>query len=253
MSRGSWQESYRRKYGLEVTEQDGAVVKSARCKFCMFFGRQVNSDGRKRGARGTDQFFNIPLRTDAIQRHLLTQHADSLKEYQEGTPATQEKFFDDSISRANTMDNYVDFESDTINMDIDRKIIDEVIAELMFRPDDELNAAGDDDEDCINADRDKKIANLKKNALKLFKKECYDDVKEDGDYSYKVTIKNAQRFKLVIAYVSSGLSFRKVSAVIQNTTYHLNIARTAWCLFTRWRQPLRPSVSPSSVSSSATW
>jgi hypothetical protein len=37
-SRGSWQLSYRRKYALEVIQQEGACVKEARCKFCKYFG-----------------------------------------------------------------------------------------------------------------------------------------------------------------------------------------------------------------------
>jgi hypothetical protein len=38
-SRGMWQHSYPRKYGMEVTEQEGARVKAARCRFCKYYGR----------------------------------------------------------------------------------------------------------------------------------------------------------------------------------------------------------------------
>jgi hypothetical protein len=71
-----WQRSYSRKYGLEVTEQKGAHVKVAHCRFCKYYGRQVPPSNRKRGPRKTDQFYTVPFRVDLIVKHLEGQHVD---------------------------------------------------------------------------------------------------------------------------------------------------------------------------------
>ncbi len=80
-SRGMWQRSYPRKYGLEMTEQEGACVKAARCRFCKYYGRQVPLSNRKRGPRKTDQFYTVPFRADLIVKHLEGQHTDKWAEY----------------------------------------------------------------------------------------------------------------------------------------------------------------------------
>jgi hypothetical protein len=69
-SRGSWQLSYRCKYALEVTRQEGACVKEARYKFCKYFDRQVLLNNRKRGPHRTNQFYAVPFRANLMLKHV---------------------------------------------------------------------------------------------------------------------------------------------------------------------------------------
>ncbi len=80
-SRGMWQRSYPRKYGLEVTKQEGAHVKAAHCRFCKYYGRHVLLSNRKRGPRKTEQFYMVLFRADFIVKHLEGQHINKWADY----------------------------------------------------------------------------------------------------------------------------------------------------------------------------
>ncbi|CAM6057369.1 unnamed protein product [Sphagnum tenellum] len=217
MARGIWQSSYKRKYGLLVTQQDGLRVKGTRCKFCKYFGREVSLDNRKRGARKTNQFYTEPFRTDVITRHLENQHASKWAEYSALSADDQDRFFDNLQPHANTMFYYLDTESDEINLVLSIAIVEVVIGNMMFRPKDELDADDVDDLARIG-DRNRKITLLRRAALQLFKN---NEVGND----YTVCIKTVMRFKLAIQHVSCGLSFRQVAAVVEHTRSTCNIAK----------------------------
>ncbi|CAK9874003.1 unnamed protein product [Sphagnum jensenii] len=111
-----WQHSYMRKYGLEVTKQEGAHVKAARCRFCKYYGRQVPLSNRKHGPRKTDHFYTVPSCANLSVKHLEGQHADKWAEYIALLPGEQETFFDSVQPHANTMYHYMDMEGDEINL-----------------------------------------------------------------------------------------------------------------------------------------
>ncbi len=140
-----WQHSYSRKYGLEVTEQQGAHIKAARCRFCKYYGRQVSLSNRKRGPRKTDQFYMVPFRADLIVKHLEGQHIDKWAEYVALSPGEQDTFFDSMQPRTNTMYHYMDMEGDEINLVVSTEIVDVIIGEMLFRLEYELDTADDDD------------------------------------------------------------------------------------------------------------
>ncbi|ETV92087.1 hypothetical protein H310_13506 [Aphanomyces invadans] len=123
----------RRKYALDITSQDGLVVKSAHCKFCFYFGRCVATEAggikRKRGPRTTNQFFGEQFRSEVITKHMQSQHSEKWTEYSAQSSARQDSFLDMTIPRANTMHNYIDVDSDEINL-----VISVIIGEMMFRP-----------------------------------------------------------------------------------------------------------------------
>ncbi|CAM6023710.1 unnamed protein product [Sphagnum balticum] len=133
-SRDMWQHSYSRKYGLEVTEQEGACVKAARCRFCKYYGRQVPLNNRKRGPCKTDQFYTVPFCVDLIVKHLEGQHTDKWAEYVALSPNEQDMFFDSVQPRTNTMYHYMDMEGDEINLVVFTKIVDVIIDEMFFVP-----------------------------------------------------------------------------------------------------------------------
>jgi hypothetical protein len=204
-----WQCSYPHKYGLEVTEQEGVCVKAARCKFCKYYGRQVPLSNRKCDPRKTDQFYTVPFRVDLIVKHLEGQHADKWAKYVALSLGEQDTFFDSVQPRTNTMYHYMDMEGDKINLVVSTEIVDVIIGEMLFRPEDELNAADDDDLANVG-DRNRNIKKLRRSALQLFK------LNENKD-GYTVSIKRVMRFKLTIQHVSCGLSFRQVMMTIEQT------------------------------------
>jgi len=216
-SHGMWQRSYPCKYGLEVTEQEGACVKAAHCRFCKYYSRQVPLSNRKRGPRKTDQFYTVPFRADLIVKHLEGQHTDKWAEYVTLSPSEQDTFFNLVQPRANTMYHYMDMEGDEINLVVSTKIVDVIIDEMLFRPEDELDAANDDDLAGIS-DRNRNIEKLRRSALQLFK------LNENKD-GYTVSIKRVMRFKLAIQHVSCGLSFRQVVMTIEQTKNTCKIAK----------------------------
>jgi hypothetical protein len=74
-SHGSWRQlTYRRKYALEVTRQEGVCVKEARCKFCKYFSRQVLLNNRKRGPHRIDQFYAVLFRADLMLKCVEGRH-----------------------------------------------------------------------------------------------------------------------------------------------------------------------------------
>jgi hypothetical protein len=133
-----WRRSYSCKYGLEVTEQEGARVKAARWRFCKYYGRQVSLSNHKHGPHKTDQFYTVPFRANLIVKHLEGQHTDKWVEYVALSPGEQDTFFDSVQPRANTMYHYMDMEGDEINLVVSTEIIDVIIGEMLFHPEDEL-------------------------------------------------------------------------------------------------------------------
>ncbi len=162
-----WQRSYPRKYGLEVTEQEGAHVKAARCRFCKYYGRQVSLSNRKRGLRKIDQFYTVPFRANLIVKHLEGHHTDKWADYVALLPNEQDTFFDSVQPCANTMYHYMDMEGDEINLVVSTEIVDVIIGEMLFRPEDELDAV--DDDLAGVGDRNRNIEKLRCSVLQLFK------------------------------------------------------------------------------------
>jgi hypothetical protein len=110
----------------------------------------------------------------------------------------------------------MDMEGDEINLVVSTEIVDVIIGEMLFRPEDELDAA--DDDLASVGDRNRNIEKLRRNALQLFK------LNENKD-GYSVSIKRVMRFKLAIQHVSCGLSFRQVATTIEQTKNTCKIAK----------------------------
>ncbi|ETW01011.1 hypothetical protein H310_06647 [Aphanomyces invadans] len=97
---------------------------------------------------------------------MQSQHGENWAEYSAQSSARQDSFFDLAIPRANTMHNYIDMDSDEINLVISDSIVKVIIGEMMFRPEDEvaaLEADDDDGEELTGIDaRNRKIAKLRR-------------------------------------------------------------------------------------------
>jgi len=79
---------------------------------------------------------------------------------------------------------------DTLEFIVDSKIVEDIVAQLFFHPNDDLDALS-----------------LEK-SMALFKKV------PETTTSYCITIKNMKQFELALNHTSIGLSFRQTSVVI---------------------------------------
>ncbi len=200
-----------------MTRQEGACVKEAHCKFCKYFGRQVLLNNRKCGLHRTNQFYAVSFRVDLMLKHVEGQHAVKWAEYLALLSDEQDSFFNSVQPHANTMYHYIDMEGDEINLVMSIEIVDVIINEMLFRPEDELDTADNDDLAGVD-DRNQKIEKLRRGALQLFK------LNENND-GYTINIKRVVHFKLAIQHVSCGLSFRQVATTIEQTKNTCKIAK----------------------------
>ncbi len=79
---------------------------------------------------------------------------------------------------------------DKINLVVSTEIVDVIIGEMLFRPEDKLDAADDDDLAGVR-NHNRNIEKLRRSVLQLFK------LNENKD-DYTVNIKRVMRFKLAI-------------------------------------------------------
>ncbi|CAM6058285.1 unnamed protein product [Sphagnum tenellum] len=159
---------------------------------------------------------NLDVKTSAVIE-------EKWSEYQALLPSEQLKFFDGIVSRNNTLHRYIEIDDDKLTFKISNDVVDTIIGELLFRPEDEMAALEHDNGEALDpniAKRATRLIKLKRNALLLFK---LDDEANDG--SYIVMIKNVERFQLIIKHVSCGMSFWQIAAVIGHMRNVMNIKK----------------------------
>ncbi|CAK9203931.1 unnamed protein product [Sphagnum troendelagicum] len=220
-----WQPAYKQKLGLRVTNRDvktSAVIEAV-CSFCKYFGRQVDMANRKRAACIANQTYGPDFRADFMTKHMESQHHEKWNEYQALSPSEQLKFFDGIVSRNNTLHRYIEIDGDKLTLKMSNAVVDTIIGELLFRPEDEMAALEHDDGEALDpniAEHVARLIKLKRNALLLFKPDC-----EADDGSYIVMIKNVKRFQLIIKHASCGMSFRQIAAAIGHTRDVMSIGK----------------------------
>ena len=220
-----WQPAYKQKLGLHVTNRNvktSAVIEAV-CSFCKYFGRQVDMANRKRAARVTNQTYGPDFRADVMTKHMESQHQEKWSEYRALSPSEQLKFFDRIVSRNNMLHRYIEIDGDELTLKISKAVVDTIISELLFRPEDEMAALEHDDGEALDpniVERAARLIKLKRNALLLFKPDG-----EADDGSYVVVIKNVKRFQLIIKHASCGMSFRQIAAAIGHARDVMSIGK----------------------------
>jgi hypothetical protein len=76
----------------------------------------------------------------------LGDHPENWAEY-ESTVATKKNYFADLVARCNTLHQYWNIESDVLEFNKSREIVEIVIGDLFFRPEDELASAETESQD----------------------------------------------------------------------------------------------------------
>ncbi len=224
------------RYGLKVAHRDpkSSKVIGLQCRFCIAFGREEKV-GSKRKATTTVQGWSHPFRYDNIENHLRNQHSSQWAVYQALESSSERISFFNDIPVAFKNSIKAHFSSSSLGAkreivyDIEKDIVDTIVGDMMFNPEnqDDSDANHDADEELafdsaaeINALRlrhRQAAAKAKERALSLFKRvESEDDV---AIYSYSVTIPKTKTtlFRLAVRYVSCGTSFRMASELISCT------------------------------------
>jgi len=178
-------------YGLKVMERSnsGEVV-SVRCQFCIYFGSETNPETpRQRATKTTKMAWTNSFRVDMYQKHHTRQHPSQWKRYQACCYDDKAKFFDSKVPFQNTMLAHVDSNATPLQINIDAPIVDILISDMFFHPDDQGGVT-------------------QKTALKLFIRKSE---------NYQVSISNPLKFQLVVAYIARGMSFRQCEGILADT------------------------------------
>jgi hypothetical protein len=92
-------------------------------------------------------FTRSPFRINLNLKH-LGHHPENWAEY-ESTVATKKSYFADLVARCNTLHQYWNIDGNVLEFNISREIVEIVIGDLFFRPEDELASAETESEDEI--------------------------------------------------------------------------------------------------------
>jgi hypothetical protein len=228
------------KFGLKVIYRDAktGAVNSLQCRFCISFGRQEKV-GAKRKAKRKVQAWSAPFRYENIEGHVRDQHADKFEEYSKLDTQAQEDFFEDVVLFRNTLTSHFVSEAvgkRTIVFDIDRDIVDVVVSDMIYAPQDDLKSDYDDSDEYSEeekrfgskaelraylAKRRLNYALAKQKALDIFKRNEIQAIPDhvELDFNYTITIPKMKStvFNLAISYVSCGASFRMTANSIGKT------------------------------------
>jgi hypothetical protein len=184
-------------YGLKIMARDPAssAVTDVRCQFCAFCGREEAMPGAKRKRTSSIKYFRS-FRAQYYKQHLEKQHPDEWTSYQALNKQEKETFFEGRQVIANTLHAHLDIGEDAFVFLVNRKIVDVVVGDLLFDP--------DDDDVEVSRERALALFNLQEDAAD-------DDEAQDA---YTVTIKSSRQFRVVVKFVACGTSFRLTSRLL---------------------------------------
>ncbi len=158
------------RYGLKVAHRDpkSSKVIGLQCRFCIAFGREEKV-GSKRKAATTVQGWSHPFRYDNIENHLCNQHFGQWAVYQALESSSERtSFFNDvpvvfkNSIKAHFPSLFLRAERQIV-YDIEKDILDTIVGDMMFNPEDQDDSDADHD-----ADKEPAFGNAAEiNALRL--------------------------------------------------------------------------------------
>jgi hypothetical protein len=126
---------------------------SVRCNFYAFFGRTKVKAGdehvgekRQRSSRNDTKYWTS-FTPQNYRSHHESQHTDLWAKYSALSNEEKHTHFDGKANHANTLHQYVDLESDSLTFHVSAPIVDVIISDLFFRPDEVLVDFDDDDDE----------------------------------------------------------------------------------------------------------
>ena len=130
-------------YGVQVTARDPATKAptSILCRFCATFGREEADDGsvRKRARTNKPKYWEgKTFRSDYFKAHMKEQHKAKFAEYSALSSEARAVFFDAATQSTGQMTMFAFGEArrSSIRFLFDRDIIEVIIGEMMWHPDD---------------------------------------------------------------------------------------------------------------------
>ena len=205
-------------FGLRVCERaagESTAVVAVACRFCEVFGKEeATAVGRKRSRSDRVKYFKAPFRKENYSAHNERMHSAKWAQYCDLNADAKMSFFDIGTSTGSqaTMHAFVGPHSLPLRALIDKDIVDVIIGEMMFHP---------EDMDGVSRAR----------LLTSFVPTLDSSEEADaGDISrYAITVNNPKQLLLIAQYLATGLSFRQVSRVIVDTKEVLGIGSIASC------------------------
>jgi hypothetical protein len=163
-----------------------SLVTSVMCRFCVCFKR-AKQPGAKHERTKNTKYYLAPFRKENYEKHNKSQHPVEWEKYKKASKEEKMEFFE--TIKSVSIERFIRTSSDILEFIVDWKIVEDIIAQLFFHPNDDLDALS-----------------LEK-SMALFKKML------DTTTSYCNTVKNVKPFELAFD-TSIGLLFCQMSVVI---------------------------------------
>ncbi|CAM6007485.1 unnamed protein product [Sphagnum balticum] len=170
-------------FGLLITGRDTkSLVISLMCRFCACFKHAEQPRAKRQRTKNT-KYYSAPFHKENYEKHSSSQHPVEWEKYKKASKEEKMEFFE--TMKSVSIEHFIRTSGDILEF-----IVEDIVAQLFFRPDDDLDALS-----------------LEK-SMALFKK------MPDTTTSYCITVKNVKRFELTLDHTSIGLSFRQTSVII---------------------------------------
>ncbi len=172
---------------LIIDHDTKSLVISVMCRFCVCF-KGAEQPGAKCQQTENTKYYSAPFRKGFYEKHNSSQHPVEWEKYKKASKEEKMEFFE--IMKFVWIKCFIRTNGDILEFLMDSKIVEDIVAQLFLRPDDDLDALS-----------------LEK-SMALFKKVL------DTTTLYCITVKNVIRFELALDHTSIGLSFHQTFAVI---------------------------------------
>jgi hypothetical protein len=175
-------------FGLLITSRDTkSLVTLVMCHFCACFKR-IEQPGAKRQQTENTKYYSTLFHKENYEKHNSSQHPVEWEKYKKASKEEKMEFFE--TMKSILIERFICTSGDILEFIVDSKIVEDIVAQLFFHPDDNLDALS-----------------LEK-SMALFKKV------PNTTTSYCITVKNVKWFELALDHTSIGLSFHQTSAII---------------------------------------
>ena len=219
---GTGDKNHQRRYGLKISERHvlTKAVVTVQCRFCIAFGNEDHRDEQDQKKRKVTErpWCFTTFSTNCYKSHLTNKHPNRWDEYQGLTSVEQDTFFDGKTKfgrQQPLITNHFDSSAPVV-LYIRRPVVDVLIGELLL-------ADASEDEQGYRA-----------KSLAWFDGDWDDDDTDDDEavpvqYAcathYRVTIKEALQYSLVVKYVAAACTFRQVVEILLATKQETGLGK----------------------------
>jgi hypothetical protein len=201
--------------------QATGVVCSAECQFCRAF-RKGASSNHGRAPRSNIKLFTKPWQQDHMKSHMLAQHPERFEEYNVLPSGEKESFFDASknagskqVAEATKFFRRPISSETSINVWIDKPIVEGIIGDMLFDP---------DDDDTMTKERFILAFKLQEGEPLVEDVDDGGTTRAAGKGHFIAIVSSKVQFYSCIKMIASGLLFRQASRVMQDMKETLGLS-----------------------------